>query len=351
MISLEKKIGQLVMIGVEGSDPDALSIKKLRTYIQQGLVGGVILFRDNIISRAQLIELTTSLREAAPSFMPLFIALDQEGGAVQRLRPEAGFSSFLKAQDVSSRYTPEEAEVYYDALACEVEESGFNLNFAPVVDLEGVCPVIGGLGRAYHANPENVVAYAQAFINAHRKRGVLTCLKHFPGHGLALEDTHQGFVDITTTFQSKELKPFHALIHQGYGEMVMMAHVTHQDIDPDWPASLSPHFIGTWLRKDAQYQGVVVSDDLHMGAIYQNHSLEKIILQGLTAGLDLFIFSNKKAAAPTVATFQADPFLPEKVYDFVTHALETGHLSKTSIECAFDRIYALKQRLLTMCDK
>lgn len=346
LLTLEQKIGQCLMVGVNGTTPQDPAFDLLENHIRHGLVGGVILFQDNLVTPPQIQTLTQFLHETAlQAPFPLFLALDQEGGAVQRLKACNGYTAYLSAQDVRTTYSPQDAEIYYAPLAHELKNQGFNVNFAPVVDLQGPCPVIGNLGRAFDVDPITVISYAKAFINAHRKQSILTCLKHFPGHGLALGDTHRGLVDITQTFQEKEGDPFDQLIEEKYADMIMVGHLTNRAVDPDLPASLSPHYIGPWLRKRFKYKGVVVSDDFHMGAIFQKYPLEEIILHALNAGVDLLVFSNKKAAAGGIPDFQPDPYLPEKFQSMVMKAIKTGKLSPKVIETSYSRLHSLKKRL------
>ena len=175
----------------------------------------------------------------------------------QRLRASNGFADTPSAEDVAAQQTPAQARATYGQMARMVADAGFNFNFGPVVDLRGdpadplqqaVSPVIGKLKRAYSNDPATVVRYAETFIQAHHEAGVLTALKHWPGHGLATGDTHLGLVDVTQTAQPIEQWPFQQLIRSGNADAVMTAHLVNRSVDPDWPVTLSQRFIQPLLR-------------------------------------------------------------------------------------------------------
>jgi len=211
------------------------------------------------------------------------------------------------------------------------------------VDLDGRCPVIGQIERAYHKDPEIVSQYARSFVKAHRQEGILTSLKHFPGHGFATGDTHKGFVDITETFENQELEPFYKLIDQGYSDMIMVGHQTHRGIDPNYPATLSKKFIIPLLRERG-YDGVVVSDDLHMGAILQFYSFEETIVNAINAGIDILVFSNNPAAGGEYANRQGTYDLTQ-IHATILKSIQKGRLSEHRIHQSYDRIMKLKSRL------
>lgn len=333
----------MIMVGFQGTSLEDSEVKALLPQIETGHIGGIIEFSYNIQSPLQVKTLNQWLKEASPTDYPLLIGIDQEGGKVQRLNSSNGYGSFLSAQEVYQNHTPSEALLYYENLAEQLKEAEFNVNFAPVVDLEGECPVIGKLKRSYHADPLIIAQYAQSFVKAHRKHYLLTSLKHFPGHGLAQGDTHKGLVDITKTHDQKELDPFYTLIEQGYADMIMVGHLTHKEMDTTHPATLSRSFIDPLLRQKG-YEGVVISDDLHMGAILQFYSLEEIIVRAINAEVDILMFSKNPAAAGNYAPFQ---FLQNltNIHTIIFKALEEKTIKIEQIQRAYDRIMKLKNRL------
>jgi beta-N-acetylhexosaminidase len=350
---LRQKIGQMIMIGIHGTQKQDVEVKLALSQVEQGDIGGVLFFAYNIKSPQQIKKLTRAF-SLIKSPEPLLIAIDQEGGKVQRLKKLNGFTDYASAYQVAQTKSISEVKAYYRILAQEVKNAGFNLNFAPVVDLHGspheprsqaACPVVGGLERSFGNEPQTVVAYAKAFIDAHHAIGLLTSLKHYPGHGLAQNDSHKGLVDITASYDSLEREPFRQLIAQGVVDTIMTAHLVHRKVDADYPSTLSQNFIGPWLRNEDGFQGVVVTDDLNMGAIQQHYKLKEIVLRAIMAGNDILVFSNNALAAQGVEGFKADATIASKVIQIVEQAVTEGQLSEERINASFIRILNLKKRL------
>lgn len=355
-LTLDQKVGQMVMMGLDGTTPDDPGVSQAIAQIRAGQLGGVILYRYNVTSPSQVRALNSALAQANPLELPLLIALDQEGGLVQRLRASNGFTDTPSHEVVAATQTPVQARSTYNAMASMVAQAGFNFNFGPVVDLRGdwldpqkraVSPVIGQLQRSFSDDPARVVLYATQFIQAHREAGVLTSLKHYPGHGLATGDTHLGLVDVTTTAQSVEQWPFQQLVSAGLADSVMTAHLVNRNVDPDWPVTLSERFIGPQLRVRDGFQGVVVTDDLHMGAIQLEHSPREAVVRAILAGNDLLVFSNNPAAASAVPGFKPRYDMGTQVAGLVREAIERGELTPAQIDVAWQRLSRLRSRLLT----
>ncbi|MBL9029008.1 MAG: glycoside hydrolase family 3 protein [Caedimonas sp.] len=341
--------GKRLIFGFVGCDPEDEEARRLRSCLRDELIGGVILFAHNIRDPRQVYELIQSFYEASSNAInkPL-IAVDQEGGRVQRLNSGNGFHDFPSAQQMAARYTPQQAYEKYTEMAKDIRAAGFNVNFAPVVDLDHEkpsgqpCPVIGALGRSYGTEVPQVVEYAHAFVRAHRQQGILTCLKHYPGHGFAAKDSHKGLVDITQTHRPMEEQPFKELVKNGDADMVMVAHLVNRQEDADYPASLSPKTL-----KDLRtyYEGITVSDDLHMGAIIQHFSLEEALRQTLLAEVDLLVFSNNPKASGGKTVFQESFTLVEKIHRIVENLFQTGTVSGHFFHASCQRLKKLKEKL------
>lgn len=319
------------MSGFHGQTIDDKEVKLTLKLLQKGL-GGVLLFAYNIEDPKQLKELTAALKKANPR---VFIAVDQEGGKVQRLTSRNGFEDFPAPE---LKKTAE-----YQPMARVLAEHGFNVNFAPVVDLKNVKSPIGAHQRCFSDEPQSVVDYAKAFVEAHRQAGVLTSLKHFPGLGFARGDTHEGLVDITNTFQTQELLPFKQLVQTGHADMVMVGHVMNKNWDAHFPATLSATIIYKYLRQQAGFDGVVIADDLQMGAI-QRFSLEERSLRALQAGCDILLFSNNPAASP-VESFVPNPEIAIDVFNALDKAVSSKELSLESVEKAYRRVEKLRNSI------
>ena len=227
---LDRMIGQTIMVGFSGQNEHDPGVKAVRDQLAKGLIGGVVLYPENISSQRQLRLLTAFLANANSKLVP-FIAVDQEGGRVQRLDRRTGHTHFPSAQKMGrdATLTPEAARRIYGEMAKELAGAGINLNFGPVVDLS-LNPwnaVIARRKRSYGADPKTVTSLARSFIAAHREANVATVAKHFPGHGSSWSDSHKSLPDISRSWQESELEPYAALSHDGLLDMVMVGHLYH----------------------------------------------------------------------------------------------------------------------------
>lgn len=338
--TLEQMAGQMIIVGFEGASADADGVEAVAEELREGRLGGVMYLKKNVTDLPMVREMNTLFRTATPD-LPPFITLDQEGGAVERLTGEVGFPEIPSAASVAARNTPQEAEGIYRAMADGIAAEGFSVNFGPVADLN-LNPdnqVIARFGRAFSAEPETVIAYDTAFIRAHHAAGLITALKHFPGHGSSTADSHEGFVDITQTWMPDELEPYRALIGEGLADMVMIGHLYHADYadsDGETPSSLSPRWIDGILRGELGFDGVVVSDDLEMGAIRDHFTLEDTVTKAVRAGMDVLLFSN---------TAQYRPGLSREILDILLAEAAADPDFARRIEQSYARIVALKARV------
>lgn len=344
-ISKEKlleKIGQMLIVGFRGTEIDEQS--GIVSVLRDVNPGGVILFDydnplksfpRNILGPKQVEQLIFDLQKYAQT--PLFVAVDAEGGNVNRLKSRYGFPEFPGAQEMRRLDDPDKTEKISKELAQNLINLGFNVNFAPVVDVNvnPDNPIIGALGRSFCFDSQEVARQAMAFIKGHSSAGIITAIKHFPGHGSSLEDSHLGMVDVTGHYQDQELFPFQEIIRQGEAEMVMTAHIVNKNIDPVFPVTLSPIFLSDILRKELGFEGVIVSDDMHMGAIIEHYSFEEAIIKAVQAGADLLLISNN------VGFYDADAAY--KARDTLLKAVQTGEISIQRINESYQRIIELKR--------
>ncbi|ROP76998.1 beta-N-acetylhexosaminidase [Stenotrophomonas rhizophila] len=276
----------MLVIGVAGTELTAQE----REWLQHDAVAGVILFKRNFASREQVAELSAAIRAAAPR--PQLICVDQEGGRVQRFRD--GYSALPPLQGFDALYAtdPEAAlalaEQHAWLMASEVRASGVDLSFAPVVDLGRGNLAIGD--RAFSADPQVVAAFTAAYVRGMHSVGMAATLKHFPGHGTVLEDTH--FHDASDPRSLDELRaldlvPFAAGITAG-ADAVMMAHVVYPQVAPE-PAGYSPRWIQQILREEMGFRGVVFSDDIGMAASFSAGGVKARVDAHLDAGCDVVL--------------------------------------------------------------
>jgi beta-N-acetylhexosaminidase len=204
-------------------------------------------------------------------------------------------------------------------------------------------PIIGELERSYASQVDSVVKYASLMIDALHQKGILNSIKHFPGHGSARGDTHKGFVDVTEDWRTQELLPFFELIKQGHVDTIMTAHVFNEHLDKKYQATFSAPTLKR--LRDVGYEGVIMSDDLHMTAIHKEYDAETAMIKALKAGNDMVIFSNNSMAAAGVEGFAPDPDLPEKIIKAVKNAILQGDLLESRINEAFARVQGLKAKI------
>lgn len=334
-IPIEERVGQMLMVAFNGTEIN----NELIDFIITNKPGGVILFggtpsvSGNILSKDQLTQLISDLQEA--SEVPMFVAADVEGGVVNRL--QTIYKRLPSAETMGQGETDETRRIASE-LGAFMNEVGINLNLAPVVDLDlnSENPIIGGKDRAFSSNPIDASAHALSFITGLHDHNIISAIKHFPGHGSSADDTHLGTTDITSTYdKNAELLPYETLFDNRYDDMVMTAHITHQDFD-DVPATLSSVFINQWLRRELGYDGVVISDDMLMGAIVKEYTLEKAVLMSIDAGVDIILLS---------AQYDDEgDLVAGEVIDTILEAVEEGEISTKRINKSYTRIMDLKKR-------
>ena len=291
----------MLVIGVAGTELTAQE----RDWLQHDACGGVILFSRNFASKQQVAELSQAIREAAPR--PQLVCVDQEGGRVQRFRD--GYSAFppLETFDELYRRDPEGAlklaTEHAWLMASEVRATGVDLSFAPVVDLGRGNRAIGD--RAFSADPQVVAEFTRAYVEGMHAADMAATLKHFPGHGSVLEDTH--FDDAIDPrpldeIRALDLVPFVAGIDAG-ADAVMMAHVKYPAVDPD-PAGYSKRWIEDILRREMGFRGVVFSDDIGMAAAFSAGGIKARIDAHLDAGCDVVLVCHPELVPESLAAVE-----------------------------------------------
>lgn len=339
--SLDVKIGQMLMLGFQGATvgEDQNIIDALRDLH----VGAVVLFDldlstrrarpRNIVAPEQVAQLTADLQSLAT--LPLLISIDQEGGVINRLKPRYGFPATLSHAALGKQNDPEYTREQAGVIAQALVDVGINLNLAPVVDVRvnPNSPIIARVERSFSADPQVVATHAEAYIDAHHARGVKCTLKHFPGHGSALGDTHLGFTDVTNTWSDAELIPYRELIGKGKVDAVMTAHIFNSTLDPDLPATLSPAVITGLLRQALGFDGVVISDDIQMRGITDLFKVEKAIELAILAGVDMIAVANNLTYSGTIA---------ERFVTTIKRMLDQGVIDEARIDQSYQRVLRLK---------
>jgi beta-N-acetylhexosaminidase len=332
--SLSIKIGQMILIGFADSRVDDKVLKE----VKEGKVGSVIIFEKNIPktnSYLGLKKIIWTYQQAAS--LPLFIAIDQEGGRVNRLKEKYGFPKSVSAAYAGRSKSLDTVRFYAEATAATLAGLGINVNFAPVVDVavNANNPIIAKVERSYSASEDTVALLAKQFIEAHRKVGVVTVLKHFPGHGSSKDDTHLGIADVTGTWSNRELSPYTQLLKEGSVDAVMTAHIVNKKLDArGLPGTLSDSIITHLLRKRIGYSGVVFSDDMQMHAITKHYGLEEAIRLAILAGVDVMTFSNN--------IMGSEERTVDKVHSIIKKYVQEELIPQSRIDESYRRIRELK---------
>lgn len=284
-LSLKQGVGQLLTVGFEGT---RLPIPLIGA-LTKGDVGGVILFSRNFESRAQIESLIAQIHAIASPY-PIWVGVDQEGGKVQRIGASLG-SEPIEAAMAIAQTTPEHAYDVARRTGNDLKSLGFDINFAPVLDIHTNPdnPIIAS--RAFGTTPEQVETFALPTMRGLMDAGVVPCGKHFPGHGDTSVDSHTDLPEIRHGMErlnDVELRPFKAAIDAGL-PMIMSAHIVMRGLGEQYPATLSPLVMTELLRGKLGFDGVIVSDDLEMDAIIDRFSTLKAVILGLKAGVDMFL--------------------------------------------------------------
>ena len=317
------KVGQLMMIGIHGKslNDDA------RFMLNEYRVGGIILFDRNMESKDQVKTLITDINKAGKSagLTPLFLGIDQEGGAVARMDDK--LIKVPPAEEVGKE-SVEQAASLAKEVGTELKDLGFNINFAPVADL--------GLtyGRSFSTNPDDVVRYASAVGKAYDEAGLWYSYKHFPGIGKTDVDLHAdtSVVPVSKeTLLNEDTKVFVDLIKQSKPNTyaIMVSHAMYPQIDADHPSSLSKAIITDWLRKDMGYNGVVVTDDMDMGALAKHYTFGDMAVQSILAGSDILLVCHEYEHM-------------QEAYNGLMKAVKDGRISKERLDKSVKRILLMK---------
>jgi len=321
---LETQAARLFSVGFHGKAPS----DDLRALLERG-VGGVIFFSRNVGDPAEVADSTSAIKRQAGR--PLIISLDQEGGKVARLR--RGFSELPSMRALGETHDPALAREVGALIGRELRAVGFDLNYAPVLDVDTNPdnPVIGS--RSFGRTAERVSALAVALQSGLESAGVAACGKHFPGHGDTKQDSHLELPRLSHSLdrlRQVELRPFVAAIAAGIPAL-MTAHVVFEPLDPLYPATMSRAVLHGLLREELGYDGLLISDDLEMRAIADHYEVAETVLRGLDAGIDQFLCCHTAALA-------------HRAIDAVVHAVERGQLSRERLASANKRIQSFTAR-------
>lgn len=340
--TLNQDIAQMLIVGFRGTtlEKDSRIVRAIQKYG----IGGVILFEydaptgthhRNIVSPDQLKKLCADLQQYAGG--KLLIGIDQEGGSVTRLKQVDGFTTIPSAEHMAT--VGIDSVIEYAAQNMKLLQSiGINLNFAPCADVNvnPKSPAIGKLGRSFSSDPETVALCCRKWIELQTSGKIISCLKHFPGHGSAAGDTHKGLVDVTDSWTEVELEPYRTLIREMDVPMIMMAHVVNKNFDPQYPASLSKGYTTEMLRKNMGFKGVIITDDMAMGAIVKQYGYDEALRLALEAGADMLCLGNNGVTY--------DDEIVEKTINIISNLVKEGKIDASRIRESAKRIREMKSK-------
>jgi beta-N-acetylhexosaminidase len=328
--SMKRAFGQLFVVGFEGTELNQDLLDLFRHYPP----GGVILFRRNLVDPDQIQRLTRQL-QTADTPLPMLVCIDQEGGRVWRLPPP--FTRFPEAQALGNARSDSLAYSAAGVIADELCAVGIHCNFAPVLDLHTnpSNPVIGP--RSFGADPASVATLARSMLLGFRSHGIAGCGKHFPGHGDTDLDSHETLPTVSLSRErllSVEMAPYRILCQDARKplELVMTAHVRYPDLDPDRPATLSTRILTGALRGQLGFDGVVVTDDLEMGAISESYGPEEAALLAFRAGADLLMICHTPSRLPACI-------------ETLCRSMKRGETPSRRLRQSLDRFRRLKKRM------
>ncbi len=338
-------IGQMLIIGFRGCGISENS--RILDDIKNHNIGGVVLYdydvalkkkNRNIKDPEQLKNLINILK--SNSKIPLFIAIDQEGGRVNRLKEEYGFPPAFSAHFLGELGDIQRIKTEGSTIGKTLFNLGININFAPVVDLNvnPDNPAIGKIERSFTFDPYKMTDYAEAFIEGLQENHIISCIKHFPGHGSSYNDSHKGMTDVTSTWNEAELIPYENIIKNNNCDMIMTAHIFNGNLDYEYPATLSKKIITGILREKYGYNGVIITDDMQMKAIRKHFGMKKAIYLSIEAGADIILFANN---------LKYDPDIAKKFVKTVKQLLKEKKISKERLLESYIRITQLKKILHT----
>lgn len=336
--SLADMVGQLIMVGFVGTTSASPGFRQVIGSLETGIIGGVLFLPRNIVGRAELEQMIREIKRCASPVVPL-IAIDEEGGTVDWLSTKFGFEEVRSAAQIGQR-GDDYARQQYGVLAKKLADTGFNMNMAPVVDLNRnpQNSIIGARERSFSSDPAVVERFARIFIAEHHARGVLTALKHFPGHGSSASDTHAVAADVEFTWSDDELAPYRGLLTTGTVDAVMVGHLVNNRRWGGVATQQGSTAIGGLLRSELKFDGVVISDDLTMDAVrHGRDNFSAVVTSSINAGVDLVLVVHPVDVEANNAG--------RGINSGIVEAVLAGQIARTTIEISFRRIMTMKARL------
>ena len=328
---LMTKVGQMFISSFHGTS--FIDSSNLSMLIEKYHVGGLLFMAHNVKEKEQTKDLVTDIKtfDGSTKNHPVFLCIDEEGEFIRRLKVESGFRIFdFSAFDIGEVNDDYFTKMVYQEMADDLNYVGMNFNFAPVVDIDVNLnnPIISRYKRSFSSDVNIVIKQARNMINVMKKNNILTCLKHFPGHGSSVADSHRGVTDVTNTYEDIELKPFISLRNDATA--IMVGHLVNKNVDPEYPATISKDTITGILKKKYGYKGLIITDDINMRGLTAKYTLEQIIEKSVDAGNDMIIL--------------VDYSLTPKAVEILYNLVKKGTIPMSRIDESYKKIIAHKKR-------
>lgn len=327
-LSIQEKIGQMIIIGMDTN----YITDRIKKMITKYKIGGIILYRKNFNTYQEMLSLIKQLKELnKENKIPLWIAIDQEGGRVNRMPKE--ILNLPSANLVATKGKMEEVEKSAEIIGKILKQSGYNLNFAPVLDIKRF-PNRHAIGdRCYGEDKETVAKYGIAFMKKLQEQGILSVAKHFPGHGATRHDSHYLLPVIKKKMEileKEDMYPFEQAIKNG-AEAILIGHLLIKDVTGIYPASLSRKFITQYVRKKYKYNGLIITDDLKMRAIKLIYGPDLAVKKAFEAGNDVIVFRFNEEKE-------------KQIIEKILYLIQIGKLKESRINRSVKRIVNMKQK-------
>lgn len=321
-MSKTEKIGQMVMIGIQGTKVDDDSLYMLNQYH----MGGVILFDRNMESPEQVKQLTSDLQAQSNEKVPLFIGIDEEGGDVVRMAEK--LTSPPSQKEIGATGDIEQAKTWAIKTAKSLKDMGINVNFAPVAD------VGSNDKRSYSTDANTVIDFVRAATKGYQQENIIYSLKHFPGIGKGKVDSHidSSSIDVAKeVLMTEDILPFKTIIDESDPNdyFILVSHLKYLALDEEYPASLSSKIMTDLLRNELGYKGIIITDDMEMGAVANHNDFRSIGVNAVKAGADIVLVCHEYEHQ-------------QEVYLGLLDAVNNGEISQERIDESIKRIIKVK---------
>lgn len=331
-LTLDEKIGQMIMVGISGTDPNEQWIKAIRVDIKFNRIGAIKLKKENIVSKKQLVRMLKIIKVAS-SALPVAIAIDQNGGYNSILNREQGFSLYPSQRSIADTRTLLDARKIYSNMSEELLKSYINMDLAPIVNAYNLDNLNEKINQ-FSKYDSIASAYTSEFLEAFKNQNVATCVKYFPAYP-SLEKIKNGKIDMSDSWDFQNLKGFYNLIKTDEAKCVLVSNVYLKQLDENLPSSMSKKIVQGILRDSLKFDKIVISDDL-LSKNLDNFPLKKRIISSVNAGVDMMYFSSY---------FTNNTNTPRYVKQVINEAINEGKISKSRIEDAYNHILEYKKEL------